>query len=136
MKVRLFTTVDDGVDAAHLEITGFSNDEKVQASKFGALILDLGGIFAEAAIPEQAGPPVVPAVPAVNYSLEPIRISLDPAVTNTVMYDRIFKKSAEFPIPGLAAAAFCRINLAKIHAAVTSWKALTDQYTVDLFDNV
>jgi hypothetical protein len=123
MKLNLWTDIVDGIVSAYVEVNTFTSSEKVQAGKFGPIYVNLGGAFAAAAAPPD---------PEVNFSLEPINFVIDPINSTEVNYSRVFKTTAETPNPALAAKVWCETNLVKITDVVAAWKALTDNYIVDL----
>lgn len=122
MRVKLWTSIESGAVTANLEINAFTAQEKVQATKFGALNINFGGAFAS---------PQTQDSPAINFSLEPIHLVIDPVNGSEVSYRRVFRSSAEISEPALAAKVFCDTNLAKLQEAVAQWKSLSDQYTTN-----
>ena len=64
MRVKLWSTVESGVDKAYIEVSGYSAQESTQANTFGGFQVNLGGVFAQDALPD--------GTPAINFSLEPI----------------------------------------------------------------
>lgn len=128
MRIQVRSYIEQGVDKATIEIDQYTADEKTRVAKFGTFTVNLGGVFAKDAVLDGQGNVVTPAV---NYSLEPINRVIDATQTNFI-FTRSFPKTVDMPIPGLAASVFCETNLDKIVTAAEAWKALTDQYTVDM----
>ena len=122
MRLKLWTAIEAGTVTANLEINNYSASEKVQSTKFGPIVVNLGGAFAA----EEHD-----TTPAINFSLEPISLIIDPVNSSEVTFKRVFKVSAEIANPSLAAKTFCDINLAKVTDVVSQWKLLTDAYVTN-----
>jgi hypothetical protein len=130
MNVLIWSEVKSGLDIAHIEISNFTSDEQTQATEFGPLVINLGGIYQKSV--QGVGSPTPPAVD-VNFSLEPIKVVVDPSSSAApVKYDRTFPVSAEFVVPGACANAFCTEAQTKIVAAYNTWKNQTTAYVVNL----
>jgi hypothetical protein len=128
MNVKVWSEVSAGLDIAHIELSAFTSQEKSQASEFGPLVINLGGVYTASVTPGGGGSAV-----AVNFSLEPIKLVIDPSSSMApVDYDRIFPLSAEYVVPGACANAFCNAALAKITDAYNTWKSQTTAFVVNL----
>jgi hypothetical protein len=122
MQIKLWSSIEQGVNIAYVEISNFTPAEKVQAAKFGALHINLGGAFAA---------PASGTTPAINFALEPMQVTIDPNIIPEIKTQKVFRKTAEIVEPGYAAKIFCDSNLQKISDAVTNWKSLTDEFIVN-----
>jgi hypothetical protein len=132
MRVKAYSYIENGIDKATIEIDNFTSDEKTQATQFGTYQVNFGGVFAKEEIKDANGNVTQPAV---NYSLAPINRIIDPNA-GPFKLTQNFNKGVEYPIPGLSAQVFCTTNMEKVVAATQAWKALTDQYIVQLEQNI
>lgn len=130
MNIKIWSEVQGGLDIAHIEISSFTALEQTRASEFGPLVVNLGGSYQTTV--QGTGDPL-PAPVDVNFSIEPLKITVDPSAGHLpVRYDRTFPSSAEYVVPGACANAFCNGALTKITAAYNAWKSQTTAYVVNL----
>lgn len=132
MRIKAYSYVESGIDKASIEIDNFTPDEMTQAKLFGTLQINFGGVFAQDAITDSNGNVTTPAV---NYSLAPLSRIIDPN-SGSFKLVQVFNKGVEYPVPGLCAQVFCKTNMDKTVQAIQAWKALTDQYIIQLEQNV
>lgn len=132
MRIKAYSYIENGIDKATIEIDNFTSDEKTQATQFGTYSVNFGGIFAQDAVLDTDGNVVTPAV---NFSLAPINRVIDPNA-GPFKLTQNFNKGVEYPVPGLAAQVFCKTNMDKVVAATQAWKSLTDQYIIQLEQNI
>lgn len=131
MRLRCFNDVSDGKDFATIEITSYTNAEKVQGREFGTLVLSLGGNFVGTITGSAPGATPV----SLDFSIEPSQAVIDPN-GDEYSHTRYFSTTAETPDPTSAAAFYAQQMALRIAAAVAAWKAQTQEISFSVDETV